>query len=112
MRVRKSSFASPLKSHTHSPGHPYPVDLEAFFLLAADCVKPRCVLLSLRRLRGANDKGAMALPGRGSVLTDHFIQIADAVAADHGLVGRDHPLRLLRVLAAESAHERDLVGGW
>src|ERR1700678_3633158 len=39
MRVRKSSFASPLKSHTHSPGHPYPVDLEAFFLLAADCVK-------------------------------------------------------------------------
>ena len=27
-------------------------------------------------------------------------------------MGRDHPLRLLRVLAAESAHERDLVGGW
>src|ERR1700722_1638013 len=45
-RVRKSSFASPLKSHTHSPGHPYPVDLEAFFLLAADCVKPADAMYS------------------------------------------------------------------
>jgi hypothetical protein len=30
MRVRRSSFGSPLVSHTQSPRHHYPADLEAF----------------------------------------------------------------------------------